>query len=661
MKTNPPMKKYLFILFGTLLLAINIAKAQIITPIIKANFGVDADLRANYFNGLIQNGNDDWFKLPGTTGIGEFIIDTAGAADILAGYISNPATRNLPFYKGMRFPPYTKVNNRLLVDGVYVRDYHGDDSTIFASGSNKNGMSPQDWSCPVSQAVPDKNEIMEMMLHVRRAGPTVSDSLWMMGAISIESTTGNRYFDFEMYQTDIYYDRATRQFYNYGPDAGHTSWKFDAGGNMTKPGDIIFTAEYGSSSLTMIEARIWININDLAITPVGFDWTGSFDGASAGAQYGYAGIQPKTAGAFYTGLQSGNNTWAGPFSFVLGNNTIQTNYIARQYMEFSVNLSKLGLDKAEIYGGDDCAMPFRRVVVKTRASTSFTASLKDFVAPFDFFLAPRAVVETDAPNICDTVSVSNIYVSNSIPTSIYQWSTPNGNIVGTTTGPSIYVDAPGIYIVTQYLNVGCSVYAIDSITIGQLDHCIVLANNQVQLESRLKNDKVLLQWLVLDNKAANYFEIEKSFDGIDFISIKRINAILSESAAENYLFLDDYENSVSKKVFYRIRVFKKDNKQSLSNVVVQNIKNDSYFSDIQVLPNPVKDEMQINFIADEPAKATLSVVDFNGRMIAQQIISVFSGMNKIRCNLLNDKPPGLYRLLLTTEKRKYSSNILVAR
>jgi hypothetical protein len=183
------MKKTLFILLVIVCLITSVVKAQITTPIIKANFGVDADLRANFFNGLIQNGNDDWFKLPGTTGIGEFIIDTAGAAAIVAGYISNPSTRNLPFYKGMRFPAYTKVNNRLLVDAVYVRDYHGDDSTIFASGSNKNGMSPQDWSCPVSQSIPDKNEIMEMMLHVRRAGPTVSDSLWMMGAISIENTT----------------------------------------------------------------------------------------------------------------------------------------------------------------------------------------------------------------------------------------------------------------------------------------------------------------------------------------------------------------------------------------------------------------------------------------------------------------------------------------
>jgi hypothetical protein len=199
-----------------------------------------------------------------------------------------------------------------VIDAVFIRDYHGDDSTMFASGSNKNGMSPADWSCPVAQSIPDKNEILDMMVHVRRAGINPTDSLWMFGGISIENTTGNRYFDFEMYQTDIYYDRPSQRFYGYGPDAGHTSWQFDNAGNITRPGDIIFAAEYASNTLSLLEARIWVNSNALLTTPTGFNWTGSFDGATNGSQYGYAGITPNTSGAFYTGLSSVANTWAGP-------------------------------------------------------------------------------------------------------------------------------------------------------------------------------------------------------------------------------------------------------------------------------------------------------------------------------------------------------------
>src|SRR5829696_6570301 len=199
------MKTFLLLLLPFVLATYSYG--QITTPVIKANFGVDGDMRSNFFNDFVQSGNDDWFHFPGSTGTGEFIIDTTGAAAITARYATNIASRRLPFYRGMRFPGFTVVNNRLVLDAVFIRDYHGDDSTVFATGANKNGDSPNDWSCPVSQGIPDKNDILDMMVHVRRAGPNKTDSLWMFGGLSLDNTTGQRYFDFEMYQTDIYYDR----------------------------------------------------------------------------------------------------------------------------------------------------------------------------------------------------------------------------------------------------------------------------------------------------------------------------------------------------------------------------------------------------------------------------------------------------------------------
>lgn len=634
--------------------------AQITTPIIKANFGVDADLRSNYFNGLVQTGNDDWFKLPGTFGSGEFVVDTAGVAQILADYATNPNSRKLPFYRTMRFPAYSTINNRLLIDAYFVRDYHGDDSTVFASGSNKNGMSPQNWSCPVSQSIPDKNEILDMMIHVRRAGPNLTDSMWLFGGLSIENTTGNRYFDFEMYQTDIYYDRGTRQFYNYGPDAGHTRWQFDASGNMTAPGDIILTAEYSSSSLTNVEARIWIDKNDLSIIPAGFNWTGAFDGASASSQYGYAGILPKAAGAFYTGLQSVNNTWTGPFSLVLGDNSIVTNYTARQFMEFSVNLSKLGLDDSKIFGGDDCLMPFRRIIVKTRASTSFTSELKDFIAPFDFFIAPAAQVETITPQICDTGSISQIYVVNPIPTSVYQWSTPNGNIVGTTTGPSIYVDTPGVYIVQQYLQAGCNEYATDTITIGSLGDCNVLANNLLDFKSRLNNQMVELNWKVLQNEQVRFFDIERSIDGSTFTKIKRLSVQQGLYGELTYEYTDDVSQLATQDVYYRVVMNEINGRQTTSNVIRHNLSQVS-FDNVSFFPNPVKEFLQIRINSDKNGTAQLTLFDITGRNIYKTALPVQNGTNIYNLTNIANLPAGMVYAEIFYKGQKFSKKILVAK
>ena len=636
-------------------------RAQITTAIIKANFGVDADLRSNYFNGAVQAGNDDWFRYPGIgSTLGEFVIDTTGAAALLAGYTSNPASRRLPFYRTMRFTPFSVVNNRKLIDAVFTRDYHGDDSTMFASGSNKNGMSPVMWSCPVAQSVPDKNEILDMMCHVRRAGPNNTDSLWMFGGVSIENTTGDRYFDFEMYQTDIYYDRASQRFYGYGPDAGHTSWKFDASGNITQPGDIIFTASYGSSTLTTLEARIWVSRADWTTkTPVGFNWSGQFDGDGTGSAYGYASITPNTVGAFYTGLESANNTWAGPFSLVIGNNSVLSTYSAGQYMEFSVNLTKLGLDPVTLLGGNACGMPFRRILVKSRASTSFTAALKDFIGPFDFFLAPRADVATSTPFICDTGSVAEIHVTNPVSTSTYIWSTTNGNISGSNTGSSINVTSPGTYIVSQYLQNGCSVYAADTLTVLPFGGCAVLQNNLTDFNGSLQNTITKLKWTVLENSYVSSFDLERSYDGLNFSVLKHIEP--SEGGSRViYNYDDNIENLVGGTVYYRLRIHEVSGVTKLSKVIAFPVSSKIPLG-LSVVPNPAKTFVDVLMYSNSTLPAQLSIYDPAGRLTRTEQVRMQKGSNIVHIDGVDQYPPGVYLLALSCNKETIFKRFVVVK
>ncbi len=42
----------------------------------------------------------------------------------------------------MNYPVHTRLDGtKTLIDAMFVRDYHNVDSTVFALGSNKNGMS----------------------------------------------------------------------------------------------------------------------------------------------------------------------------------------------------------------------------------------------------------------------------------------------------------------------------------------------------------------------------------------------------------------------------------------------------------------------------------------------------------------------------------------
>ncbi len=646
------MKKFLplLIIVGN----IQFVTGQITTPVVKANFGIEADLNSNYFNNAPQPGADDWFS-NGYAGTGQFIIDTTGAAAIVAGYITDPATRTKSFSRLMHQAPYSVVNNTLLLDAVFHRDFHGDDSTVFASGSNKNGMTPADWSCPIAQGIPDKNEILDAFTHVRRAGPNTTDSLWMFAGISIENTTGSRYFDFELYQTDIVYNRTTQSFDGYGPDAGHTSWVFDAAGNIISPGDIIFTAEFNSSSLTLVEARIWVKKPDLSITPTTFNWGGDFDGDGSGAVYGYANILPKTAGAFYTGIQNTAATWAGPFELVRVDNSVVTSYLKKQFMEFSVNLTMLGIEPSS-FSTNSCGTPFRRVLIKTRASTSFTAELKDFIAPFRMFDYPPVGATAFIKYFCGTMPATTINVYNPLPTSIYTWTTNNGNIVGPTTGDFVTVDAPGTYFVTQQLHAQCPGFAMDSVTILFDAVCAVLNVNITGFNALRAGKYSELKWKANNNELAAYYVIEYSSDNRLFTEMATIPAN-KKSGIADYAFRYLIKSNEPKS-FYRIRVVGKNEVAKYSNTVLLRSGNDSKKTTF-IYPNPARGEVWLSLVSSEKTVVAVYISDMTGQLIKTLKIPVKQGDNLLPIQELTSQSAGMYFVKIVSIDGETTQKVLL--
>jgi hypothetical protein len=642
-----------------LLLLISVAgKAQITSPQIKANFGVDADLRANFFNGFTVTGNDDWFGIGivAGPGVGTFVIDTTGAPFIRKRYTLDPNFRKIPFFRGMRFPQFSVVNGQMLIDAIFIRDHHGDDSTVYATG-NKNGDNPGTWSTPVSQSIPNKDDILDIFMHVRRAGTSVTDSLWMFGGVSIDGTTGNRYFDFEMYQTDIFYNRSTMGFGGYGPDDGHTTWQFDAAGNIIKAGDVIFTAEYGSSSLSMLEARIWVHKNALLTTPAAFNWGGQFDGNGPGANYGYANILPKTAGAFYTGLQCSNNTWAGPFGVILSDNSVATDYKAKQFMEFSVNLSKLGLDPL-VSGNDPCVLPFRRILIKSKASTSFNAELKDFVGPFSFFRAPMAEASADIPFFCGVTGVSTVSVNNPISTSLYTWHTLDGNIVGDTVGPEITVNQPGSYIVRQELLDSCgTTYASDTVVILLDPFCTVLKSELMNFTGNHQGENCLLNWKVNNNESIRYFELERSAGNNIF---EPVNRIAPDETHNNTAY--QYADNISgiqpvSTLFYRIKTTDNNGNIRYSGIVGIDMTETAGTS-FQLLTNPVRLIPQLVIKSSKNETGYVSIFDQSGKLVKKYTQPLLKGTSVTAVEGMENNPAGVYFIQLTINKQLFTEKMI---
>lgn len=625
------------------------AHAQITTPVIRANFGVDADLKANYYDGFVRQGNDDWFT-DGTAGTGRHVIDTTGAYAMVQRYLIDPNYRKLPFFRTMSVPQMSVVNNRLWIDAVYIRDYNGQaggDSTAFVT-SNKNGDNPAIWNGGVTSVL-DKNDIAEMMVHVKRAGPNKTDSLWFFGGLSLQGTSGNRYFDFELYQTDIFYSRTTGQFTGYGPDEGHTSWEFDALGNITKPGDVIFTAEYSSSSLTAVEARVWVHKSALSMTPTSFDWIGDFVGASTSAVYGYANIRPKTAGAYYTGLQSARNTWAGPYKFINSSNAVVDTYDAKQFMEFSVNLSLLGLDPITLLGGDACGLPFRRILVKTRSSTSFSSELKDFIGPFDFFKTAPVDALTDVPLYCGPVGVSELKVMNPMESSVYTWSTIDGNFVYDSVGAQVTADMPGTYVVTQQLLDGCSTQSTDTVVIVHDAACVPMNGGITDFRGEWVGGQSNLSWKVAHANVQASYTLQRSLDGKRFENIYTASGAAALKQNYSYAYTDDVAHLNPSVIYYRVMMKAPTGTPQYSKIV--RLQTNNQKGKVTLYPNPAVDYVQVMMDAEKAKKVTATVYNIAGIQVWSKVQTLEKGNNAFYIGEVGKWQPGTYLLAVNDQNK----------
>jgi hypothetical protein len=447
--------------------------AQLANGGLHANFGVDADTRADYIKygpavGSVKS--EDWFSL---SGVSKGVIDTTNAAYFKSLLVKN---ENICFVKKMSAPLYTKWNNALWIDAVYCRDYIKLDSahldTTSFSIACKNAGDPTTWVGGPG-GVSNKNDLLDVYTHMRRNGTSITDSLWLFTAASTTGTSGSRYYDIELFKNNFSFDGATGKFSSPGPDGGHTQWTFDAAGNVTQTGDLIIAITYNPGSAPIIEVRIWVarSVYNSA-NPAFFKFNGQFDANTNNAPYGYASIVSKTGNTAF-GSGAGNYTATATdstYSTPWGTTTSSwnANYEPLQVVEIGLNLTRIGLDPSlyTALGNQACGSFFKSIFYKSRSSASFSSSLNDFVGPLDFMRIPVLdhTIKTDTLS-CKKL-VGTLRVTSNTTAALYQWRTPTGTNVAAS---SLAVNKPGAYVLQSTIATGCAV--------GRTDTVIVLSDS----------------------------------------------------------------------------------------------------------------------------------------------------------------------------------------
>ncbi len=251
---------------------------------------------------------------------------------------------------------------------------------------------------------------------------------------------------------------------------------------------------------------------------------------------------------------------------------------------------------------------------------------------------------------CGVFPPTTIYVYNPNPTSIYTWSTINGNIVGSNVGTSIVVDAPGTYLVIQQLHAQCLAYSRDSVVMMFDSVCTVLDVNLVSFDVKHLNNNCEFKWQVANNSEATNFEIEISYDNINFIKVATINAGVELNVA-NYTYRYPFIMAAGQVVFYRIKINSKSQKYKYSHVVTLRSAQ-KFDSDVNMFPNPTTGEIWLTYTSSSNQTAEVNIWNLQGKLINFAKLQIVTGENLLNLPGLYGKPSGIYivRLKLETEK-----------
>ncbi|RYE13440.1 MAG: T9SS type A sorting domain-containing protein, partial [Sphingobacteriales bacterium] len=159
-----------------------------------------------------------------------------------------------------------------------------------------------------------------------------------------------------------------------------------------------------------------------------------------------------------------------------------------------------------------------------------------------------------------------------------------------------------------------------------------------------------IQWQV-ENEELSHYELERSADGLQFVSISNITAMGSRSYE-----VEDNDVNQAPVYFYRLKQVDKDGRFTYSATikVTRAVKAGS----IAATPNPFDKNLRVNITVANKEVVALRLTDLTGRQLFTQNVPVHAGENIIRLDEASRLSAGTYFLTMTAAGQQSTIRIL---
>ena len=151
-----------------------------------------------------------------------------------------------------------------------------------------------------------------------------------------------------------------------------------------------------------------------------------------------------------------------------------------------------------------------------------------------------------------------------------------------------------------------------------------------------------LFWATATEENSDFFEVQRSADGLTFETIGTVQAALNSNEARQYTFTD--VNPIIGLNYYRIKLNNKDASSEMTEIIATEVnKSNETFS---FYPNPADDKINYQFESSSEDDVMIEVIDVLGRTVLSKTARALSG-NNIQSLNLSELLPGNYTIRAT--------------
>ncbi len=173
---------------------------------------------------------------------------------------------------------------------------------------------------------------------------------------------------------------------------------------------------------------------------------------------------------------------------------------------------------------------------------------------------------------------------------------------------------------------------------------------------RRQAEDALLQWKTASEVDINYYEIEKSTDGITFSPIGQMPASGSATDVEVYEFLDTkLKEAHFSYVYYRIKIVETTSEVDYSEIKSLKLRQ-SVEGLVSIYPNPANESVTILIYTKGTDSGRLELLDVSGRILDAKSIEIQSGAHQFEFDL-SRLAAGMYFIRWQTSRDQMTKKI----